>query len=176
VWRYLINASPQDILKLPDMFAGDSLNDHKWLSQEERWLIGYGINPGSASPKVTARASGNWSLPQAHRASLWNRYKIDTANNLYKIKHWKIILGEYNCLENITGTYFIDPPYKYGGIYYRINSSKLDYAVLSNWCRERNGQVIVCENTKADWLPFKPLVEMNGQLHKTMEAVWIKEK
>lgn len=175
VWKYLMRASKEDILSLPDMFAGDSLNDHKQLSQEERWLIGFGINPGSASPKVTARASGNWSLPQANRASLWNRYKLETAENLYKIKHWEIVHGEYSCLDNITGTWFVDPPYFSGGKYYRMNSSKIDYAVLGDWCKSRNGQVMVCENDKATWLDFKPLVEMHGQLHKTMEVIWTKE-
>jgi len=36
----------------------------------------------------------------------------------------------------------------------------------------RNGQVIVCENTKADWMDFKPLKKMKGSLHTTTEAIW----
>ena len=101
--------------------------------------------------------------------------KINIANNQYKVRHWEIINGDYTCLQNVKATYFIDPPYEYGGIYYRMNSSKIDYPILAEWCKSRNGQVIVCENTKADWLDFKTLVTMNGQLHKTTEAIWIKE-
>ena len=32
-------------------------------------------------------------------------------------------------------------------------------------------QVIVCENTKANWLYFKPLIEITGQRVKTTEAI-----
>jgi site-specific DNA-adenine methylase len=177
VWTYLIRASKEDILSLPDMFAGDSVNDHKQLTQAERSLIGYCINPGSASPKITARATGNWSLPQANRASLWNRYKKDIAENLYKIRHWVAEYKDYRDIDfNLHATWFIDPPYMHGGKYYRMSSTKINYWDLGEWCKSRNGQVIVCENTKADWLDFKPLVEMNGQLHKTTEAIWYKEE
>jgi hypothetical protein len=165
VWKYLINSSKESILSLPDLAVGDKVDSFTQLIDEEKWLIGFSINTASSMPKKTAS-----------KRSAWNRHKINIANNVYKVKHWKVVCGEYNCLENIDATWYIDSPYKYGGIYYRMNSSKIDYAVLSNWCKERNGQVIVCENTKADWLEFKPLVEMNGQLHKTMEAIWIKEK
>jgi hypothetical protein len=43
---------------------------------------------------------------------------------------------------------------------------------LAEWCKERNGQAIVCENTKATWLPFKPMKEMQGTMFKTTEAIW----
>jgi len=43
---------------------------------------------------------------------------------------------------------------------------------LAEWCKTRNGQTIVCENTKADWLPFKPMKEMYGSQYKTTEAIW----
>lgn len=175
-WLYLIQANKRDILSLPDMYAGDSLDKHKQLTNAERYLMGFCINPGSASPKITARAAGNWSLPQANRPSLWNRYKQEIADNLYKVMHWTVkqldwrdITHNYNC------TWFIDPPYYAGGQYYRMNSSKINYWDLGEWCKSRNGQVIVCENTKASWMEFEPLVDLNGQLHKTTEAIWYKE-
>jgi site-specific DNA-adenine methylase len=175
VWQYLKAASPASILKLPDMYAGDSVNNFTQLSPEERWLIGYCINPGSSSPKITARASGNWSLPQAGRPSLWNRYKLEIADNLYKIRHWTICLGNYDYIHNPIDdkfTWFIDPPYQFGGQYYRYGNSKINYSELAEWCKLREGQVIVCENSKANWLPFTPLAELNGQLHKTMEVIY----
>ena len=52
-------------------------------------------------------------------------------------------------------TWFIDPPYTVGGFWYKF--SQIDYQHLSTWCRERKGLSIVCENNKADWLPFKRL-------------------
>ena len=36
----------------------------------------------------------------------------------------------------------------------------------------RKGQVIVCENTKADWLPFYAMKNLKGSIHKTTEAIW----
>jgi hypothetical protein len=47
---------------------------------------------------------------------------------------------------------------------------------LAEWCKERNGQAIVCENTKATWLPFKPMKEMQGTMFKTTEAIWSNHK
>lgn len=164
VWNYLINSSKEDILKLPDLNVGDNVDDFKQLIDEEKWLIGFCINPASAMPKKTSRPR-----------SRWNKNKIEIANTLYKIKHWKVVTGEYNCVGNLEATWYIDPPYQYGGIYYRMNNKHINYAELGEWCKSRNGQVIVCENTKADWLEFKPLVELHGQLHKTTEAIWYKE-
>ena len=139
----------------------DKIDDHDYLSQEEKWLIGFNINGGSAQPKKTAM-----------KFNVWNRVKFQIADNLHKIKHWNIIQGDYHDLENDESTWFIDPPYQHGGIYYRHNNKYMDYNELSEWCKSRNGQIIVCENTKADWLPFTPLKRMKGSLHTTVEAIW----
>jgi hypothetical protein len=54
----------------------------------------------------------------------------------------------------MTATWFIDPPYaNEAGKRYRQGG--LDYATLSTYCKTRKGQVIVCENYGADWLPFE---------------------
>ena len=98
------------------------------------------------------------------------------AKTLFKIRHWKIIHGSYEDLENVEATWFIDPPYKFGGEHYKESSKNLDFAELGKWCKSRNGQVIVCENTKADWLPFLPMKEMSGSKHKTIEAIWSNHK
>jgi hypothetical protein len=165
IWKYLINASPKDILSLPDLQEGDNVDDFSSLCKEEKMLIGFCINPASAQPKKTSR-----------ERSRWNKNKTEIANNLYKIKHWKVKCDEYYNVKNTKATWFIDPPYQYGGIYYRINNKNIDYNNLSTWCKERNGQIIVCENTKADWMDFKPLVKLNGQLHETTESIYYKEK
>jgi site-specific DNA-adenine methylase len=164
VWKYLINASKEDILGLPDISYGEKVDDLKLLAQEEKWLIGFCINTASAMPKRTAS-----------KRTDWNRFKLVIADNLYKVKHWEVVNGNYSCLVNMKATWYIDPPYQNGGIYYRMSSKKIDYQSLADWCRTRDGQVIVCENSKADWLDFKPLVKMSGQLHQTTEVLWYKE-
>jgi hypothetical protein len=37
---------------------------------------------------------------------------------------------------------------------------------------ERKGQVIVCENMKADWMNFKPLVTQRVRTGMHPEAIW----
>lgn len=69
---------------------------------------------------------------------------------------------------------FIDPPYEVGG--YKYKHSEIDFVDLAEWCKNRNGQSIVCENTKATWLPFKRMVEMSGCQTTTTEAIWSNER
>lgn len=71
-----------------------------------------------------------------------------------KIKHWRVLSGDYSSLNDITATWFIDPPYaNAAGSAYRTND--VDYVQLGAWCQSRPGQVIVCENEGATWLPFE---------------------
>lgn len=161
LWKYLINATPQDILSLPDMSEGENVDTHTHLCKEEKYLIGFCINSGSAQPKKTVK-----------KFNCWNRSKISIAENLYKIKHWKVQQGTYADIPNEPATWYVDSPYFSGGKWYRHSSLKLDFNHLGEWSKSREGQVIVCENTKAAWLPFEPLVELKGQLHKTVEAIY----
>lgn len=166
IWHWLIHdANSKDILKLPDMKEGDHVDNFD-LEPVEKMLIGFCINSGSSQPKKTVK-----------KYNSWNRTKKDIAENLYKIKHWKIENKSFEDIPNEIATWFIDPPYQYGGQWYQssVSNKHIDYEKLAKYCKERNGQVIVCENTKADWLPFEPLVELNGQLHKTTEAIYYKE-
>jgi hypothetical protein len=160
-WHYLQNTTREQILSLPEMNYKDKVDDHEYLTQEEKWLIGFNINGGSSQPKKTTM-----------KFNVWNRVKLQIADNLHKIKHWEIREGDYRDLKNEEATWFIDPPYQFGGEYYRHNNKNMDYKELGEWCKSRNGQIIVCENTKADWLDFKPLKKMKGSLHTTTEAIW----
>lgn len=55
-------------------------------------------------------------------------------------------------------TWFIDPPYRgRPGSHYRYGSKLIDYTNLAAWCQMLPGQVIVCEQHGADWLPFERL-------------------
>lgn len=163
VWDFLINkAEKSDILSLPNMDKGDKIDNYN-LSYEEKLLIGFCINSASSQPKKTV---GKYNS--------WNKSKIDIANNLYKIKHWQVTNKCYTELLNDEMTWFIDPPYQYGGEWYntKVSNKHIDFKELAEWCKSREGQVIVCENSKANWMDFKPLVKMNGQLHKTTEVIW----
>ncbi len=93
-----------------------------------------------------------------------------------RIQHWKLIIGDYHAIGDTEATWFIDPPYN-NPAGRRYQECNLDYSELAAWCRSREGQVIVCENLGADWLPFTPLVERQGirsryQKSKAMEVIY----
>ena len=54
IWNYLIQATKADILALPDLKTGDNVDTFN-ISQEEKWLIGFCINGGSAQPKKNSK-------------------------------------------------------------------------------------------------------------------------
>lgn len=165
VWKYLQLASPRDILSLPDVENGENISKYSTLlSQEEYWLMGFCINGGSNRPKHTASSVGNFNY--------WNRDKIRIAENLYKIRHWRILNDSYLDIKNQTATWYIDAPYQFQKLYV---CNTIDYWALRDWCKFRQGQVIVCEQMGADWLPFVPLTELSGQRKKSIEAMWYRE-
>lgn len=171
VWNYLKNASEADILKLPMISTqGDDLRSFD-LSIEEKNFMGFLVASGSASPqnKITKNKTASWNNP----AVMLKRI----AKDLHKIKHWEIKLGSYDEIENKEATWFIDPPYQFGGEHYKESNKNIDFANLAEWCKTRNGQIIVCENTKANWLPFRQLTKRsdnsaNAHKSKTIEAIW----
>jgi len=172
LWKYLQQCSPKDILSLPKLKGGDNLDNFN-LSKEEKLLMGFMVQQGVNAPRKTvSKVFGNGNM-----AHLIERDKQRIADNLYKIKHWKIKLGEYTEFDNTDACYFIDPPYQYGGEYYHssVNNSHIDFTKLAKWCKSRNGQVVVCENDKADWMDFKYLSDLSGSKNRTKEVIWYKE-
>ena len=162
VWNYLKNASESDIKGLPKLDTGQTIDDYD-LSDIERKFMGFMVQDGTTGMRRTA------SYFAVKRMDEKFNFIIE---NLHKIKHWEIKLGSYDELENEEATWFIDPPYEFGGHEYKCSNKNIDFNKLAEWCKERNGQAIVCENTKATWLPFKPMKEMQGTMFKTTEAIW----
>lgn len=170
LWAYLIRASSAEIMSLPELLqVGDSVDNYQ-LCQEAKWLIGFWLNRGSATPKKSRtaysarsdKAQLNWGL----------RAKERIAAQLDQIRDWKIVSGTYDKIKNTKATWFVDPPYGGKGKYYRIQFA--DYEYLGAWCRTRKGQVIVCEGIGAKWLPFEPLGSFKSSLGRASEAVYIK--
>lgn len=166
VWNYLKNASEKDILGLPKLKHGDSLRNYE-LSEIEKQFLSFLICAGSTGNRQNVGSMKGINVE--------NDLK-NIANQLFKIRHWNIKLADYNEIENENATWFIDPPYMFGGHEYKCSNKNIDFDKLAEWCKERNGQAIVCENTKATWLPFKPMKEMQGTMFKTTEAIWSNHK
>lgn len=116
----------------------------------------------------------------------WPRMRARIAAVVPHIRRWVVVHGDYRRIPNFEATWFVDPPYQpallseaSGGVWYTHDSSGIGYPELGRWCTERTGQVIVCEQMPAAWLPFKPLRrQMNGVGKGTRnvrtEAVWIR--
>jgi site-specific DNA-adenine methylase len=162
IWKWLQLCSAEDIKRLPDPKAGEDIRKYKFECEEAQVLMRFMIGGGLAHPqwRVSPQGFGNGASNQ----------KNNIIRDLHKIKHWKIICADYLELANEKATWFIDPPYQVGG--HKYHEHAIDYAALAEWCKSRDGHVIVCENTKADWLPFYSLRINHGQYSDTTEAIW----
>lgn len=169
IWQWLQMCSPKDILKLPNMKQGERVDQFNFDCVEAKWLMGFIIGFMTESPRTTATIR----LTQRPNAVNYTLNRI--ANNLFKIKNWDIRLGTYDDLENVEATWFVDPPYQYGGHLYKHNNKSIDFSYLSDWCRSRKGQVIVCETIKADWMDFKPMTTHKTRQGFQKEAIWSNE-
>ena len=166
VWDYLIHVSSAEVLALPDLDVGQNV-DSLTLPQEARWLIGFWLNRGSSQPKKTKTAFS----ARTERAQLvWSqRARERIAAQVDRIRHWEIRFGGYESVPMVDATYFVDPPYLDKGRYYRFRD--VDYPRLAAWCRRMPGDVIVCENAGADWLPFVPFGAVKSTRDTSAEMV-----
>lgn len=151
VWRYLIRASAGEILRLPLVEPGEKVSD-KGLAPEPRALVGFWVNQGTTGP---CNQLSQWG--EKKRDTFWGRaVRARIATQVDKIRHWQIIEGDYTLAPDIEADWFIDPPYEMMGKHYKEGADAIDFAKLGAWCRTRRGQVMVCENEGATWLPFRP--------------------
>ncbi len=159
IWQYLIKVSPSEVRALPLLDEGDSIDDFN-ITQEAKWLIGFWLNAGAAAP---CKTPCTWMISGIAIGSFWGpRSRERIARQVDAIKHWKVIYGDYTDAPDIEATWFIDPPYQDQGIHYKHSSHDIDFSHLSEWCKSRNGQKIVCENVGADWLPFDSFRTIKG--------------
>lgn len=172
VWRYLIRTSQAEILALPDLDVGQSVDSLK-LPQEARWLIGFWLNRGSAQPKKTKTA---YSARTDRQQLIWSqRARERIASEIDGIRHWTITEGDYRQAPRLRdATYYVDPPYGDKGKYYRCNA--VDLPALGEWCKSLPGHVIACEQVGAQWLPFRPLASIKSSKGRSHEAIWTNEQ
>ncbi len=171
-WDYLIRTTSAEIRAIPDCRAVDDLPS--WVPQEGRWLVGWWLHNAVTEPGKT-QSSGRRALEGKTALEYWNRAVVERITGQQPhIRHWKIHNTGYESIPNNVATWFIDPPYE-GKAGKRYTFSDIDYVALGSWCKERSGQVIVCEADGATWMPFQPLAfikAMNGRT--SAEVVWLK--
>ena len=164
IWHYLQQASVNDIKRLPILPPGYRINRDQFDCDGEYNLMRFLI--------VQAAYGGN------NVVSKWGAIRMQAninrvVANLYKCKHWKIIQGDYtDTRKGNDVTRFFDLPYEFGGEKYPFSSKKINYSQAADFIRSLPGQNIVCENTKATWMPFIPIKKIQGVQHQTTEAIW----
>lgn len=177
LWRWLITASEDQVLSLPDIAVGQSVFDLN-LDPEPRWLIGFCIHPGSTYPANRLSGWGN-----ENPEKVWGPAKrARIAASLKQIRHWRVVEGNwFDAVDDSPATWFVDPPYQVSSVRAsgtrRVNKYKyndVDYVKLGATCRSLMGTVIACEADGADWLPFTPLADISWMGGKRkQELVWI---
>lgn len=178
VWDFLLRTTSADVLALPNIDeVGDSVDNYQ-LSDGARWLIGFWLNRGSASPKKsrtaysarTDKAQLNWGQRAKERIAS----SLDALHAL----DWNVRLCSWDDLRTVDllgiepSTWFVDPPYVDKGKFYRIRFNQ--HPELGTWCRSLPGQTIVCEGVGADWLNFTPLGSFKSTKGKASEVVWFR--
>jgi site-specific DNA-adenine methylase len=166
IWDYLIHVQKERVLELPELKVKDSLNNYPDLSEIEKNLLGFAVCQGVESPRENVSSFSAGSI---------GKLKKRIIQFLPKIRHWQVTNLNYQDIPNEEACWYIDPPYWEAGTAYVHDCKSINYDELAEWCRSRKGQVIVCENTTATWLPFKPLVKLSGMHHQTTEVIWYRD-
>ena len=151
LWRWLIEATPSDVLDIPDVPAEGTVDDID-APAPARSLVGFWCSYGSATPKKTPTT---WARPTAGKqlAGWCDKVRQRIASWVPRIKHWDVHCGSYSGAPDVPATWFVDPPYQTSaGKHYRF--SDVDHRALGMWVLQRQGQVIACDQAGANWLPW----------------------
>jgi hypothetical protein len=173
VWRFLTQVKAAEILSIPNIDPGGSIDTLK-VCQEAKWLVGLWLNRASTGPR---KSPSKWMRDGIRPGSFWGeRVRQTIAKQVAFIRHWEIHTCDYaDCPAPRAATWFVDPPYQFAGRHYRFGSNLIDYDNLGGWCKSRAGQVIVCENAGANWLPFRHLahVKTTRANRRSREVYWL---
>jgi hypothetical protein len=172
IWRYLLSATAAKVMRLPDLEPGQKVSDLD-IEPVERALIGMWVSMAVTSPRNSRTSWADQHDQRRNGQLFWGRTtKARIATQLDKVRHWQLIEGTYADAPDIDGDWFIDPPYETMGKHYRFGADGIDFSDLGAWCRSRRGQVMVCENAGASWLPFKPFHTSGSAYGETAEVIW----
>jgi len=156
MWRYLIGVTEAEVRRIPLVEAVADLP--AWVPAGGRYLVGFTMNAAVTSPRRVLSAGSKRLREMGRTFEGWSENQRErVASQVSQIRHWKIIEGDYTAAPDApAATWFVDPPYNNAAGAHYIHSA-LDYRALASWCLTRPGQLIVCENEGANWLPFQPL-------------------
>lgn len=172
-WRWLLQATPDDVLAIPDIPDGGTVDDID-APEGARLLAGWWCNNGAAQPCKTPSA---WARASEH--SGWGgKVRERIALQVGQIRHWKLIEGHYDQAPDARACWFVDPPYQTAaGRHYRHHD--IDYPALGRWVEVRSGQVIACDQVGAEWLRWSGRLDPIGapgryRSGKSSEVVYLR--
>jgi len=177
IWRYLIATSASEIASIPDVEHVEDLPAS--IPEGARLFVGMCFGAGDTRPRSAVS-------PMVRRDGGWMKLRDRAARQVDRIRHWQVIEGDYTCAQNIKATWFVDPPYHIAGgrasksergrVRYPFGADDIDFPALAAWCRSRIGQVIVCEQSGATWLPFRPIGETQSVGdRRSGEVMWLND-
>lgn len=152
LWDFLIHCSARDIESIPDRF--DSVEELLSLRKPEYLLCAFWVSKGRAEP---SRTLSPWYMQ--HRddgdCSVWGEaVKKRIISQKPLIEKWTIDNCSYEDIPIIDAHWHVDPPYN-NSAGSKYPHSSIEYDELANWCRSLKGEVDVCENAGATWMPFE---------------------
>ena len=144
LWTRLLDLTPEELWHYPDPVKGERTTDPIYLTA----TVTYGS-------WVRASKGKDYQISEwMHRD--FPEIKRRMADTLAHVRGRVTIHdASYEGAHDVEATWFIDPPYQTEGHQYALGNA-IDFAGLGDWCRSRQGQVIVCESLGADWLEFTP--------------------
>lgn len=176
LWSWLIGCSAEDVSRIPDAF--EDYSEVLELERGPQLLTRFWVSKGRAEPSNTLSP---WYFQWRGESDcrVWGpAVKRRIIKQKPLIDGWSIERKAWWEIEVEDAHWHIDPPYN-NEAGRRYPNSSLSFSSLAAWCRGLPGEVDVCENVGADWLPFEPLYEVvtsrgrrSGAVSK--EAVWRK--
>jgi hypothetical protein len=154
LWSWLVRVSAAEVLRIPLVGAGETVDDLRGVAPEARSLVGFWLNRAPSAPRKSPSA---WMRGGLRPGCFWGeKVRARIAQQVDAIRHWKVLHGSYESAPDVLATWFVDPPYIVGGGHYR--TGRPDFAAVADFARSRRGLTIVCEQEGAAWLPFEPHV------------------
>lgn len=181
LWNRLISMSQDEINSIERPIIGKKYDDR---------LIDLLIKSAAASNGVS-RMTGSLACP-SRVLSIWDGMIRRIADRVDDCRGWHVVHGDYRdapmLIEKLFGvhsaTWFVDPPYEVRRTNQNSRTAMLHgdgyrkrdvhYGALAEWCRLLDGQVIVCEQNGASWLPFTSLdiSHQDSQGKLKHEVIW----
>lgn len=174
LWRWLIAATPGDVRSIPLVDSVDDLPLDMPPAVVD--LVGWSMNAATTTPRRTLSAGGRRLRDLGRKFyGFTHDLRERIATQVPHIKHWKIECGSYDSAPDEIATWFFDPTYFAQGHRYPWHLKPFEYQRLGEFCRSRRGQVIVCEQQGAEWLPFRDLasVKAGPRSKPSAEVIWL---